>query len=237
MILSHRHRFVLFAPWKTASSTAHLRLQPLNESPYSRFFDFQPALNRVVHQHITCADFNALPEARLDYRRASFVRNPYDRVCSGFVQLQRDIATQMDVPFPQPWIRELVREQLDENRRQLEAAGYDLNAWIATITERQVYETGRNTNFSLHPAHYWTHLAGEPYVGFVGRVERFEPEFERLCGFLGIPVPPRADENVTDAAMLGSDAYRYADRLDRASIERINALFARDFELFDYARL
>ena len=49
MIISHQKRFVMFLPWKTASQTIALRLQPYNESPYGRFFYFNSHLNRVVH--------------------------------------------------------------------------------------------------------------------------------------------------------------------------------------------
>ncbi len=57
-----------------------LRLQPFNESPYDLFFYFNTYLNRIVHQHLTCAEFVCLPEGKLEYFRGSFVRNPYDRI-------------------------------------------------------------------------------------------------------------------------------------------------------------
>ena len=94
MIISHAKRFVMLLPWKTASQTMVLRLSQYNESPYNRFFYFNAHLNRVVHQHITCADFACLPESKLGYFLASYVRNPYDRAYSGFRQLQKDIKGQ-----------------------------------------------------------------------------------------------------------------------------------------------
>jgi hypothetical protein len=64
VIISDKSHFVLLSPWKTASSTSHLRLVAYNESPYSRFFYFNPFLQRVLHQHITYPEFAALPEGR-----------------------------------------------------------------------------------------------------------------------------------------------------------------------------
>ena len=119
MIISQKHRFVIFAPWKTASSTLGLRFRSYDQSPYPRFFYFNPHLNRVVHQHLTLADFRLLPESRLGYMTASFVRNPYDRAYSGFIQLQRDIAEQPRAVYPSEWIKELVRAQLAENAQRL----------------------------------------------------------------------------------------------------------------------
>jgi hypothetical protein len=72
MILSHAKRFVMFLPWKTASQTTASRIAAYNESPYSRFFHFNPHLCRVVHQHLICADFAALPESKNGYFLASF---------------------------------------------------------------------------------------------------------------------------------------------------------------------
>src|SRR5437763_3853042 len=133
MIISHHKRFVIFAPWKCASSTLHLRLGTFDESPYPRFHYFNPFLNRVVHQHLTCAEFQALPEARLDYRRAAFVRNPYERVVSGFRQLRRDAALQPQAEFPEPRVRTIVMQQLEHNRAQLARANYGLNAWVRLL--------------------------------------------------------------------------------------------------------
>jgi hypothetical protein len=106
---------VIFSPWKSASSTVRLRFCSYDESPYSSSFHFNPYLNRVVHQHLTLADFRLLPESRLGYTTASFVRNPYDRAYSGFIQFQRDIAEQPRAAYPSAWIKELVTAQFAEN--------------------------------------------------------------------------------------------------------------------------
>jgi hypothetical protein len=84
MIVSHTKKFIMFLPWKTASQTLSHRLHNLDESPYSKFFAFNIFLNRVVHQHLTCSDYCSLPESKLGYFLASFVRNPYDRIYSAF---------------------------------------------------------------------------------------------------------------------------------------------------------
>ncbi len=238
MIISHTHRFVIFSPWKTASSTLGLRFRAYDESPYPRFFYFNPHLNRVVHQHLTLADFRLLPESRLGYRTASFVRNPYDRAYSGFIQLQRDIAKQPSDTYPSEWIRELVTTQLADNARRLIAAGYDFNQWILTLPEYEIREAGRNTNMPLHPATYWTHDKGQEGVDFIGKVEKFEHELGRFCGLVSIPLPAKENANVTDMPQdLGPFGYRYVSRMSRASIDRINRLFADDFTTFGYEQV
>lgn len=242
MIISHRKSFVIFSPWKTASSTINVRLLAYNECPYSGFYDFNPHLNRVVHQHLTCAEFAALPESRLGYFGASFVRNPYDRVYSGFQQLQKDLLMQPKATYPQDWIRDLVMGQLIKNFEQLCKAQFDFDRWFALVDDHQVFEVGQNTSFPLHPAHYWTHVAGRQTVEFIGRVENFETDFDALCGRLNLDGVGRTNANVDHDHDPGADAappsgYRYPGRMSRRSIDKINRLFDADFALFGYDRI
>jgi sulfotransferase famil protein len=237
VILSNKYKFALLSPWKTASSTCHERLCSFNESEYSRFFQFNKHLNRVVHQHITFSEFLSLPEAQLGYTVGAFIRNPYDRAYSGFIQIQRDIVLQPRAQFPDQWVKDLVMTQLAENARRLIQSGYDFNKWILSIPEYEIFEVGRNTNFPLHPSHYWTHSSGNRVVDYIGKVERFEGDFAEFCLKVGIPVQPILNVNVTaseephGSTSLG---YKYISRMSATAIARINDLFREDFELFGY---
>ena len=237
MIISHKKKFITLAPWKTASSTMRARIGHHCESPYRTFYEYNAQLNRVVHQHIAHAEFRALPESRLGYFTAAFVRNPYDRVASGFRQLQKDIGNQPPSKrfdaIPE-WIRPMVMQQLTANFNQLARSGYELNAWIALLEDHQIYDTGHNITFPLHPSHYWTHAGDKPAVSFIGHVETFEKDFERLCVKLKITDAKDADANIHVKPLKG---YKYTQLLSKGSIEKINRLFAKDFELFRYPML
>ena len=240
MIICHRKKFVILAPWKTASSTIHARLRAYSESPYSRFYDFNPNLNRVVHQHLVYADFAALPESKLGYFSASFIRNPYDRVYSGFRQLQKDINQQPFSPYSQPWIKALVMKQLSENFDTLCRAGFEFNTWLSLVDDHQFLDVGRNSSFPLHPAHSWTHLDGKQGVDFVGRVENFEQDFQELCVRIYVEPLEKINDNVDVEPIRlgpGSDNYKSAKLMNSASISRINDLFRADFDLFGYERI
>jgi hypothetical protein len=239
MIISKKHEFALLLPWKTASSTINKRLQPFNESPYERFYDYNPRLGRVVHQHLCYRDFCMLPESESDYRVGAFVRNPYDRVYSGFVQLQRDIQTQPNQSFAKPWVRELVMRQLAENHAQLSASEFDFNKWVSSISDRQIFDIENNSSFPLHPAHYWTGPGSERCIDFVGKVEYFERDFDAFCSLVGISVPERVNDNVTTSVGSngGAGRPRYLDRMTDATIAKINRLFREDFVLFDYEQV
>lgn len=237
MIISLTRKFALLTPWKTASQTAHGTLERYNESPYSRFFHFNDSLKRVVHQHVTFADFLGLPEGKLGLKTAAFVRNPYDRCYSGFIQIQRDFETQPKMAYSPAWVGDLVRSQISRNMRRVIEAGMDFDRWICDLPEYEIYEAGSNTNLPLHPAHYWTH-AGSKKVDFVGKVETFRDCYTRFCQFVGIDRADIVMENVTQESEHRPIHYsRYAGRMSRRALDRINALFERDFEMFGYEML
>jgi hypothetical protein len=170
---------------------------------------------------------------------AAFVRNPYDRAYSGFRQLQKNIQEQPSASYPEPWIGDLVRAQLAENFAQLCRAAFDFDAWLPLLRDEQVYEVGRNTNFPLHPAHYWTHIADIQAVDFIGQVETFEADFQRFLSQVGIAQVVQANENVVDLVVdAGSDpsGYRYVARMSARSRARIDELFAKDFDYFGYEK-
>ncbi|HMK89892.1 MAG TPA: sulfotransferase family 2 domain-containing protein [Methylocystis sp.] len=237
MIISHAYKFVLLSPWKTASSTCHATLSIYDESHYLRFFYFNKYLNRVVHQHVTLAEYLSLPESRLGYFTAAFVRNPYDRAYSGFLQLQDDIAIQPKIVFEHSWIKDLVKAQIVENQKRIIEAEYDFNKWILALPEYEVLEVGRNTNMPLHPANYWTHLDGKQGVDFIGKVEDFDFDFRHFCNITGIDAPNIKSANVRDEngpAPTGRSGYKYLSKMSLPAIGRINELFKTDFELFGY---
>jgi hypothetical protein len=238
VIISHQHRFIMLAPWKCASSTCHATLEGYNESPYDRFFDFNPHLNRVVHQHATLAHVLALPEGKLGYRMATFVRNPYDRAYSGFLQIQRDAADQPRFHYAVPWIGDLVRAQVAMNMERMIAAGFEFDRWLELLPDYEVFDAARNTNMPLHPAHYWTHVGGKMMVDFLGRVENFDPDFDRFCEVAGIQRPDLIVANQSPGSVAPENrGYKYAAQMSRRSLDRINDLFAKDFELFDDERV
>jgi hypothetical protein len=238
VVLSHSNAFVLLAPWKTASSTTHLRLESNNQSPYSRFYDYNPYLQRVVNQHITYAEFGMLPESKNNYFVGAFVRNPYDRVYSGFLQLQKDIEHQPKSLFPKAWIRALVMRQLADNLAQLSAGEFEFNKWFGLIEEYQIYEVGRNSSFPLHPAHYWTSIDRIQKVNFIGKVEQFEQDFAMFCGHVGVEPGSRINANISnqESELSLASSSRYIHLMNSASISKINTLFNDDFELFGYEK-
>lgn len=236
MIVSNAHKFVLLAPWKTASSTCHLRLEQYNESRYNRFFGFNAELQRVVHQHLTYADFLGLPESKLGYLTGAFVRNPYDRVYSGFIQIQRDMLDQPKIQLEESWVGQLMLQQIAEVAGSLIKSQFDFNTWFDRLEDHVFFNTGRDSNLPLFPSNYWTGLHGQINVDFIGRVESFEEDFRRFCTLVGIEETSSENENVSAEAVLGSPSEqpKYLGKMTCNTLRKINRIFEVDFSLFDY---
>ena len=79
MIVSHDKRIIMFLPWKAATNTLAKRFGRHNQGRY-HFYVFEPLLGKLIHRHLTCSDFTALPEARLPFRHATFVRRDRKRL-------------------------------------------------------------------------------------------------------------------------------------------------------------
>ena len=238
MIISPAHQLAMLLPWKAASQTLRSRLQPINQSPYPEDFHLNTRLHRVVHQHLVLADFLKLPENTPETRLAVFVRNPYDRVYSGFKQLMRDVASQPKWRFEAPWIGALVRQQLSENFEVLCKAQFNVNRWFLSLPEYAFHEVGRNSSLPLHPAHFWTHSDGQLRAAFIGKVERFEADFVRLTAQFNILEFGKDDANRSPTPTTpDARSYHHAKSLHPETIARINDVFAADFAYFGYEKI
>ncbi len=239
MLLLPTQKLALLFPVKTASQTLQARLESLGVRPYPKLFHFNPHLRRITHQHLTLSDWAALPEHDQGYQLAVFVRNPYDRVFSGFIQLQRNFQVLPRLQYPEPWIRERVLEQLARAWAGASRAGFDVNRWFQQLPEHEILDAGQGGTLCLHPCIYWTHRGKELGVDFLGKVEHFEADFDRLRARYGIGETNRLDANRSDAALASadSDQYLYARRLAPGTIDRINVLFRQDFDRLGYDRI
>lgn len=235
MIVIPERRLVLLLPWKCASQTLRSRLRHLDAERHPAFFHLSAALGRISHQHLTMRSFRALPEGALGYRVAVFVRNPYDRVYSGFMQLRRDVVWQRNATFPDAAVRATVFSQLDGIKAALGEARGNASRWFASLADEVVTCDGFNTSIPLHPCHHWTHEGGVQAVDFIGRVEQFETDFQRLRETFDLPAVARDSSNVSKlSAAERPGGYRHAGKFDAAALARINRLFAADFETYGY---
>lgn len=213
MVLSHRHRYLYFVVPKCASATVRQSLAPFTDVGY-------PVSKYPQHQ--TIRQFLASPHAGLfdaGYLRFSFVRHPYDRLYSGYVQ-DRFAATQSP-----RWQR--AKEPI------FQAIGDDFNRYLLEhVRHAALFDAWDWICFC--PMHAFAYLDGECVLDFVGRAEAVEAGLAALSARLGVPIAKADDANVN---VEPGTALKYLDRYDRATLEVVNELYREDFERFGYERV
>jgi hypothetical protein len=210
MLISHRHRFLYFVVPKCASATLRRSLAPYADIgwPVSNF-----------EQHVNIRRFKATEHAGLleDYFKFTFVRNPYDRIYSGYLQDRH-----AGENYPR-WIR--------AKKPIFDQIGDDFPRYFNDhVLQSDIVMDWRWICFC--PMVEFSHADGEPRMDFVGRAETVEEDIRRLSERLGLPVAKADDENVRNG--LCTPEPKYLDRYDRRTLAAVNRVYAEDFRLFGY---
>ncbi len=166
------------------------------------------------------------PQMLADYFGFTFVRNPYDRLYSAWYGISRRHRGLLE-----RW-----------RRRELR----DFNAFVAGPLRERIFDRGRfdescldedSINIHFHPQFGFVHDGRRLVVDEIGRLERFEDDFRRICERLGLAHDgPLVTRHINYRGDLAASP-RYLDRFDRRSIEIADELYADDFGLFGYRRL
>ena len=218
MILNHEHRFLFIHVPKAAGTTITRALSPLTTfrdleiggTKYGEAMQDLFAARFDLRKHSTAAAIRAKCPGHV-WRRFfvfAFVRNPYARAYSVFRFLQR-------------W---------QEGAHNAMVRDMDFAAFLASdavqkgeieIAKPQAHWLSRGDN--LHPG-----------IDFIGRVEHFSRDF----GFVQSVIhrkPMDWDGGRHDNASAAEGEWRSAMTAQtRAAIEQ---LYARDFEMFEYAHM
>ena len=213
MLISHRHRFLYFVVPKSASATLRKSLAPFADVGW-------PVSLGVQHQ--TVRDFLASEHGELfdRYFRFTFVRNPYDRMYSGYMQDRHAAASS-----PR-WAR--------EKQPIFDAIGDDFPRYVREhVHSADVIGDWRWVCFC--PMSEFACRDGQPSMDFVGRAETFEDDLFELGRRLSIPLSKSDDVNVRRG--LCSPALKYRDQFDRDTVRIANELYRDDFALFGYDML
>lgn len=225
MIVSEKPKFICFQPWKCGSSTLYSRLREYDDARYPQGEYFNTILGKNSHKHIALEDFFKLPESRQNHIRFVFVRNPYDRLYSGFVQRRHRLKNSPPKNM-----------QPGEIKRELRY----FERGFLNFCEICLDYFRHDGSVISEPLNQYIYHDNKPAVDFVGFVETFEASFEQVCGSIGIQVADRDNanirykENIETAKSFSKARYRYIDKYDRHSIEAVNEIFEKDFQCLGY---
>ena len=211
MIVSDSHRFICFQPWKCASSTLYKRLRSYDSGRYAQPRYFNEILGAHAHKHMTLHEFMRLPESRQDYYRFCFVRNPYDRVYSGFMQRKHRLTTD----------RELVRRS-KTRAAELRFIEKGFVPFVRFLSEEHAENGTTVVGYFLHEH---THYENQPELDFIGFIETFESCFDDVCRTLGIePECSSANVRILSSAdssnRLAAAIHRYLHEFDAGPTRR-----------------
>lgn len=186
---------------------------------------YNDALNEHLHKHLNLVTFFKLPESKQNYIRFTFVRNPYDRLYSGFLQRQHRLT---EDPPPKLDVR-LLKDELASIR-----GGF--GEYVAFFTDRYKRKAGGPSSLCAHVYH-----DRDPAVHYVGFLETFEASLSQICDLVGITELGAGNANVryelsgVDAARTHSNAqFRYLEKFDPETIRIVNETFAEDFNKLGY---
>lgn len=209
MGISLQKKFVFLVVPKTGSSTLRKAFEP--------YIDIRRPTEHFS-EHVPLKRFLASRNAHFlkDFFKFSFVRNPYDRLYSGFRQ---DFHAAYNLKH---W---------EEAKKPIfDKIGDDFNRYIAEYIPKADL-IGDPFWICFCPMNEFTHIDGELFVNFIGKTENLWDGAKKLEDILHLECKSTEDLNVRDSSRA---PLKYIGHYNRRSIEIINEIYERDFEYYDY---
>lgn len=217
MVISDRYKYLYFVIPKCGSATARHALEPFTDIGY-------PVSNFA--EHVTIQKFlDKYDDAGrfATHFKFTFVRNPYDRIYSGFRQ-DMYASTQWD-----HWIK--------AKKPIFDIIGDDFNAYMLDYVARADVVHGWDW-ISFCPMIEFTHRAGRPALNWIGRTETLDRDLAALATRLGITFSEVRNFNVrVPQSEVPPGALKYRDCYTRGTVALVNQLYADDFAAFGYPML
>lgn len=212
MVLSHRHNYVFSVIPKTGSGSLRMALKQYTDVGWP-LTDFD--------QHVPLAQA-ALKEDYFDFYKEyfsfSFVRNPYDRLYSGFLQ---DSWASKNLPA---WKK--VKHDI------FESIGYDFNRYILDfVSQSDILNDWSWICFC--PMWSFTELDNFE-LDYIGKYENYNHEIEKLSKLLNIDIRINQSINTTDQS---HSELKYLKHYSAETISCINEIYDLDFAKFGYDKV
>lgn len=217
MVISDRHRYLYFVIPKCGSATVRHALAPYTDIGYP-VSDFE--------QHVTIRKFLTHYDDEDRFARSfkfTFVRNPYDRLYSGFRQ-DKIASTRW-----KPWI--------EAKKPIFDVLGDDFNAYMQKcVAEADIRHAWDWICFC--PMTAFSHRGGQCALDWVGRNENLEADLMALADKLDVTIDSIESLNVrTPLHDKATDQPRHLAHYTRDTVALVNTLYADDFQAFDYPLL
>lgn len=217
MVISERYKYLYFVIPKCGSATVRHALSPFTDIGYPvSTFEEHATVRKYLDEYDQAGRFGT-------YFKFSFVRNPYDRVYSGFRQ---------DMLASTRWA-----QWIAVKKPIFDVIGDDFTAYMLHhVARADIVNAWEWVCFC--PMTAFTHLDGRRVVDWVGRAERLETDLNELEAKIGVTLAPLKSLNVqTPADPDNPDRPKYLDRYARDVVAMVNEIYADDFSAFGYPML
>ena len=212
MIISHRRKFLYFVVPKCGSATIRHSLIEHTDIGY-------PVTKFT--QHLPIRGFLETEYANLmgPYFKFTFVRNPYDRIYSGYIQ--------------DKFASENYGRWIKAKQPIFETIGDDFNRYM-----KEYVKVGDIKNdwswISFCPMSEFSHYNNEYRLDWFGRCESLDEDLGKLAKLVGFDLEKADNINVR---VKPSGELKYLDRYESSTVELVNRLYQTDFDFFGYSQL
>lgn len=194
MIISKRKKFIFVAIPKTATTSIEKVLDNYNDI--------------IVPKHTTFSELeNNYGINHKEFYTFCFVRNPYDRIVSQYLQLKKNPGKKYDNSERRYYYKFCNNNSFDDFIKLLKKERRDI-----FFQSKFVF----NEDNTLK-------------VDFVGRFENLQNDFNIICDKIGIPRVELLKENVTQEKKHYSDYYRTKTK------KNVEELFEKEIKYFGYS--
>ena len=233
MILSHKHKFILFCNPKTGSTSLEKTLEPYQEGQeynygVRQFNKGEPQTILFPNKHIPPLLLKAwLPKEIWDsYYKIVFVRNPWDWVVSEWkYHFKLKKVSVMDlIKEPVTTARYLKNYQHKKRLNNKQVFTVEDIDYLFDHLKRWFPVTPSASG--LHQSHYVYDLDGNQIVDFVGRFENLEADFELI--------KEKLDLDISLPHLNRTKRNRYKTYFTEDSNQRVAQLWKKDIDNFGY---
>jgi hypothetical protein len=205
MFISHKHNFVFIHVPKTAGSSIHVALKDFYELKGVQRADPPPPIHHMGAKDL----LNEYPECE-GYFKFAFVRNPYERLLSGYSEFTQKVSG------------------AESHRANYPLDIFKYKDFSHFCVALESSEWIKDVHF--RPQHELLYDGDECLVNFIGRYENLQNDLSHICKTVGIHGIDLASSPKHRETRHAHWTAHYLPRTKRA----IKECYARDFELFGY---
>lgn len=237
-LISEEYKFVFLRLPKTAGRTVAIHLRAFCNAPVKRKLHKLYIKDRKIGwfcKHWTYKQLKSYKPYAEDFFWFSFVRNPWDRVASYYMERHKKRKKYLDRKDPLRKFHNYFPEALKREKETVQASEYDWNL----NTQRESRKKGKNERIGeysplMEQMRYLTFdgstNSDKISVDFIGRYENLNQHFNDIVTKIGLP------DDLKLKRTIGANQHKlpYCEFYTQECIDIVAEVFKHDIEYFNY---